>query len=597
MSFHPNDVARRARSATIISLVLMFFLLSAFFRTQVLRNQQWVLQSEENRLREVPISAPRGTIFDRHGKIIAENVVGYSVSVLAQSEDSLRGALSRLSGTIQLTPTQMEQAVRRYRRAPTRPTVILNDASFDVVSVLEEHRVDFPSLIILSTPKRFYPDGPAVVPFVGYVNEINEQELAQPQYASYKAGQQVGKQGLEKQYETLLHGKEGSRYVEVDARGRIVREQGAAPEKTAQQADSLVTNIDLDLQRYVASLFADSVVGGAVAMDPNTGEVLALYSGPSYDPNKFIGGVSVAYYDSLRTSTKRPLYNKALQGLYPPGSTWKIATAIMGLEDGIITTQSRMPQACNGYYYFGNRAWHCWEKAGHGSLTLKEAIAKSCDVYFYQLGLKLGVSRLVGGGARFGFARKTGIDLPEETKPRFPDRMEYFNERYGARGWTDAVSLNMAIGQGENAQTILNMARFYSALVNSGSVVKPEIVRGKPEQQKLWSLTDQQIADIREAMVGVTSAGGTAASAALSGGIELAGKTGTAQTASMDRGGKTCDHAWFVGFAPADKPKILVSVMIECGGHGYNAARLASAIVGKFLGVTPMYLGITEGDD
>jgi penicillin-binding protein 2 len=595
MSFHPNEVARRARAAAIMSTGLVLFLVGAFFRTQILRNQQWVLQSEENRLREVPIAAPRGTIFDRNNKIIAENVVGYTVSVLAQSEDSLRGTLSRLSGTIQVSPQQVELAVRRYRRAPTRPTVILGDASFDVVSVLEEHRVDFPSLIILSTPKRFYPDGPAVMPFVGYTGEISEEQLALPEYASYKAGQQVGKQGLEKEYEAVLHGKEGSRYVEVDARGRIVREQGAQ-EKKPEQAKELHTNIDLDLQLFVAQLFADSLVGGAVAMDPNDGAVLALYSNPSYDPNKFIGGVSFAYFDSLRTNPKRPLYNKAVQGLYPPGSTWKLATAVLGLQDEVVTTESRMPQACIGYYYFGNRSWACWEKHGHGSLKLTEAISRSCDVYFYQLGLKLGLSRLVAGGVQLGFNKKAGIDLPEELRPKFPDGLQYFNRMYGARGWTGgAVVMNLAIGQGENSQSVLNMAKFYSALAMDGTAAKPEIVRRTPERTRIMNLSAETMEELRKAMVGVTSAGGTAASAALGGGVTLAGKTGTAQKFAATASQK-CDHAWFVGFAPSEKPQIVVAIMLECGGHGYRAARIASAIIGKYLGITPISLIQTEGD-
>jgi penicillin-binding protein 2 len=594
MSFHPNDVSRRARAATIISTGAVLFLVGAFFRTQILHKRQWVLQSEENRLREVPIAAPRGTIYDRKGKIIAENVVGYTVSVLAQSEDSLRATLHRLTGTIPLTPQQSEMAVRRYKKAPTRPTVILNDASFDVVSVLEEHRVDFPSLIIMSSPKRFYPDGPAVASFVGYVNEITEAELLLPQYAQYKAGQQVGKQGLEKQYEAVLHGREGSRYVEVDARGRIVREQGAQ-ERRAEQAGSLQTNIDLDLQLYMYQLFADSLVGGAVAMDPNNGEVLALYSNPSYDPNKFIGGVSVAYYDSLRNNPKKPLYNKALQGLYPPGSTWKLATAVIGLQDNVITTESHMPQACNGYYYFGNRAWRCWEKAGHGSLDLVGAISQSCDVYFYQLGLKLGLSRLVAGGVQLGMSSKTGIDVPEEFRPRYPDRLEYFNQKYGPRNWTGgAMAMNMSIGQGDNAQTVVNMARFYSALATDGSASKPEIVKRRPERAPIMNLPAAQMDTLRMAMMGVVRAGGTAASAALAGGVALAGKTGTAQTQALSRG-QTCDHAWFVGFAPAEKPRVVVAVMLECGGHGYLAARVASAIIGKYLGITPISMIQTEG--
>jgi penicillin-binding protein 2 len=594
MNFHPNDVARRSRVAGYIATAAILFLGTAFFRTQILGHKQWVLMAEENRLREVPIAAPRGIIYDRNNKIIAENVVGYTVSVLAQSEDSLRGTLRRLSGTIPLTTTQVNNAVRRYRRAPTRPTVILNDASFDVVSVLEEHRVEFPSLIILSSPKRFYPQGPAVAPFVGYVNEISEQELAQPQFATYKAGQQVGKQGLEKQYEAVLHGREGSRYVEVDALGRIVREEGAQERKPTQAA-SLHTNIDLDLQVFTAGLFADSLVGGAVAMDPETGGVLALYSGPSYDPNRFIGGIPISYWDSLRTDKDRPLYNKALQGIYPPGSTWKLATAVMGLQDKAITTTSRMPQSCNGYYYFGNRAWRCWEKGGHGSLDLTGAIAKSCDVYFYQLGLKLGLSRLVAGGVTFGFASKSGIDLPEEFRSRYPESLQYFEERYKATGYVPgATALNISIGQGENAQTVLNMAKFYTALATDGHAAKPEIVKRRPERTKIFDLPPHEMETLRNAMIGVTSAGGTAASAALTG-VALAGKTGTAQIAALEKG--LCDHAWFVGFAPADKPKIVVAVMLECGLHGYAAARIATQIVGKYLGVQPLFLMQTQGDD
>jgi penicillin-binding protein 2 len=595
MSFHPNDVARRARAATYLSLGLLVLLLGAFFRTQILNKQQWVLQSEENRLREVPIAAPRGIIYDRKGKVIAENVVGYTVSVLAQSEDSLRATLRRLSGTIQITPQQVEAAVRRYRRGPTRPATILNDASFDVVSVLEEHRLDFPNLIILSAPKRFYPEGKAVASFVGYVNEITETELALPQFVTYKPGQQVGKQGLEKQYESILHGTEGSRYVEVDARGRIVREEGAA-EKQAKIANSLQTNIDLDLQVFVSQLFADTMVGGAVAMDPETGGILALHSAPTYDPNRFIGGIPSSLYDSLLKNPGKPLYNKAVQGLYPPGSTWKLATAALALQDNLITTDTHMPESCNGYYYFGNRAWACWQKRGHGSLSLKEAISQSCDVFFYQLGLKLGLSRLIAGGVRLGFEKKTGIDIPEEFRPKYPDRIQYFNDKYTPRGWTaGAVVLNLSIGQGENAQSVVNMARFYSALATDGFAAKPEIVTRQPERTRVMNLTAEQMTDLRNAMVGVTSAGGTAASAALGGGVMLAGKTGTAQKFALTAS-QQCDHAWFVGFAPADKPKIVVSVMIECGAHGYLAARMASAIIGKYLGITPVSLMQTEGN-
>jgi penicillin-binding protein 2 len=253
-----------------------------------------------------------------------------------------------------------------------------------------------------------------------------------------------------------------------------------------------------------------------------------------------------------------------------------------------------MPQACDGYYYFGNRAWQCWEKSGHGSLDLTGAIARSCDVYFYQLGMKIGLSRLVAGGVHLGFASKTGIDVPEEFRSRYPDRLQYFDEKYTPRGWTPgATVLNMSIGQGENAQTVVNMARFYTALATDGYAAKPEIVRRQPERSKIINLSPELMAVLRNAMIGVTSAGGTAASAALTG-VELAGKTGTAQTAALGR--SACDHAWFVGFAPADKPKVVIAVLLECGEHGYSAARIASQIVGKYLGVQPLFLGPTQGD-
>ena len=580
MSFHPNDVARRGRQASVLLLLVIGFLLSAFFRTQILRNQQWVLQSEENRLREVPLPAARGIIYDRAGKIIAENAVGYSVSLLPKSEDSLRATLLRLKATIELTPGQIDAAIRRYRRDRARPAVIIPDASFDVVSVLEEHRIDFPSLIIQSAPKRYYPDSGAVAAFVGYTGEINETDLASPQYQGYKPGQQIGKQGLERQYESELRGREGSRFVEVDARNSVLREV------TDRQLDPvgappLYTNIDLDLQRFIAKIFADSLQGGVVAMVPKTGEVLALYSAPSFDPNRFIGGVSTEYYDSLRNDPRKPLYNKALQGTYPPGSTWKLATAVIALQDNAVTFNEHMQQPCTGGYYWGNRYWRCWDHNGHGSLNLSGAIAKSCDVYFYQLGVRLQVSRLVAGGANLGFTSKSGIDLPEERRPSFPQDIQYYNQKYPG-GWTQAISLNLAIGQGENSQTVVNMAHFYSALAEDGFAPKPHVARIKEERSKILNLSIDQMAQLRTALANVAQAGGTAAvaGAALKG--LLAGKTGTAQSGTR-KNGVELNHAWFVGFAPADDPKIVVAVMLEFGGHGTRAANIASAIIAHYL--------------
>jgi penicillin-binding protein 2 len=596
VSFHPNDVARRGRAATIIVCGALVLLLSAFFRTQVLRNQQLLLQSEENRLREVPLPAPRGVIYDRNNQPIAESVVGYSVSLIPQSEDSLRATLTRLRETISLSQQQFDDAVRRYRRDRSRPAVILADASFDLISVLEEHRMDFPNLSIQAAPKRVYPAGKAVSAFAGYIGEISERELASRVDAGYKAGQQIGKQGLELQYEQQLRGREGVQFVEVDARGRPVRRGSAIEDIAPVPAQPLYTNIDLDLQTYIHTLFGDTLSGGAVAMVPQTGEVLAVYSSPAIDFNRFIGGVPKSYYDSLLTNERHPLVNKALQGIYPPGSTWKLATASLALEHKLVDFKDHMPQPCTGYYYFGNRAWRCWEKSGHGSLDLTGAIEKSCDVYFYQLGQRLGLARMVAGGVSLGFNKKTSIDLPEETRPRYPDRFpEYFNERWGPRGWTEgATVLNLSIGQGENSQTILNMARFYSALATDGSEATPHVARVKPQRTKVLNLTETQLDQLRGALTGVVASGGTAAGAAVSG-LVIAGKTGSAQSGRFVNG-LELNHAWFVGFAPAKDPKIVVAVMLEyVPFHGSVTARIATQIIAHFLRSQPVNAIETTG--
>ncbi|HXT18775.1 MAG TPA: penicillin-binding protein 2 [Gemmatimonadaceae bacterium] len=586
MSFHPNDVVRRGRAASLIVCGVLIFMLSAFFRAQVLKNEDFKLKSEENRLREIPTPAPRGRILDRNNKPIAENVVGYSVALLALNEDTLRATLTRLRNTVQLTDKQFQDAIKRFRKDRTRPTVIIQDASFDVISTLEEHHMDFPSLIMQSSPKRIYPDGEAVGAFAGFISEINEGELADLAKFGYKPGQLVGKQGLEKQYEKELRGREGIQFVEVDARNRVVPNGQAREDVTPAEGPTLYTNIDLDLQEYIHSLFADTLPAGVVAMVPQTGEVLALYSAPAIDPNRFVGGVSSSYYDSLRADPRLPMYNKVLQATQPPGSTFKLATSVMALEDSLITFSSHMPEACNGVFYFGNRTWHCWQKQGHGSLDLSGAIAQSCDVYYYQLGLKLTLSRIVAGGVGLGFDKRTGIDLPGEVRPEFPNSLPgYFNKKY-PRGWTPGEKeLNLAIGQGENAQSVLNMARFYSALATDGYAPVPQIRRGAPKRSKIINLPPDQLAMLRKAMMGVVSAGGTAAGAAIAG-VKVAGKTGTAQTLRKDKNNKPLYWAWFAGMAPAEDPKIVVIVMApDVTFEGSTSARFATKIIAHYLHV------------
>lgn len=579
MSFHPNDIARRAQGTGILILVVFLVLSIAFFRKQILQNAEYASESERNRLREVPLPAPRGIIYDRRGEVIAENVPGYSVAVLSSSRDSLSETLRRLSETVQLTPQQIEKTMRAFQRDPARPALVFSDAPFDVVSVLEEHRIDFPGLMIQAAPKRYYPDSTAVASFAGYVGEIAESQLTQPQYQGYKAGQQVGLAGLESEYEKQLRGLEGRRFVEVDALGRVVREAGPHRELLPEAGPALRTNIDLELQRHIVRVFGDSLQGGVVVLEPKSGAVLALHSAPTFDPNRFVGGIPVGYWTQLNTDPRRPMYNKVLQGRYPPASTWKLATAIIALQNNVARLDDRMPEPCTGAYYYG-RSWACWDRNGHGDVDMRRAIELSCNVYFYQLGLKINLQRLVAGGVAMGFRDRSGIDLPVENQPRFPHASpveKYYDDMYGPRNWTQAVVLNLAIGQGENSQTVVNMARFYTALANDGTAAAPSIAQRETERTRLFELPAAQLAGLREALAGVVSARGTAAASQVEG-VITAGKTGTAQSAI----GRP-NHAWFVGFAPADQPQVVVAVFLEYGERGGRAARVAKSIFEFYL--------------
>jgi penicillin-binding protein 2 len=592
VSVHPNDIARRSRVATLGLGAVILSLMGAFFNAQVVQHDRYKLQSQENRLRALPLPAPRGIIYDRYGNIIAENLPGYSVSIAPVNTDSLKSSLKHLATVISLSQDQMDAAVRRFRRDPNRPTLIMSDASMSVVSVLEEHRINFPRLIIQSVPKRFYPDGPAVASFVGYTGEITDADLNSPSYDGYKPGQLIGKGGIEKEYEKVLRGKEGVRYDEVDARGRQVRQATPRLDLNPEPAPPLYTNIDMDLQRYIAAVFGDSLVGGAIALDPRDGGVLALYSGPSFDVNKFTGGIPVDYWKSLLSDERRPLVNKVTQGRYPPGSTFKLATAVTAIEDGLVTIDEKMPVPCTGGFQYGNRYFKCWNPKGHGNISLGRAIEQSCDVYFYQLGLKIGLSRMIAGGISLHMREKTGIDLPDEKRALWPYALDYYNKTYGARGWSNAVTLNLSIGQGENSQTVVNMAKFYAALATDGMAPTPEIVKRAPTKTRIFKLDQDQMDGLRTALAGVIGQG-TAQSARIQG-IMLAGKTGTAQTGKRVNGVEL-NHAWFVGFAPADKPTIVVAVMLEYGGHGGRAAHVASSIISHYLKVEPVTAIQSEG--
>lgn len=576
-TLHPHLLDRRLRVVRTFVWVVLGVLLVAFFRTQILGHGKYQLQSESNRLRPIPLPAPRGIIFDRNGKVLADNVPGYTVSLLPGPEASLRATLARVAPIARLDSAAIQRVLQRARRAPYQPALVLADAPFAVVSALEERRIEIPGLLIQTEPKRYYPDSTIAAHLVGYLGEVTEGERATERFGAVRLGGLVGKDGLEREYDDSLRGSDGVRFVEVSALGRMVREAEAVQTLEPVPGTELHTTIDLDLQRYVAHAFPAGQRGALLALNPNTGEVLALYSAPGFDPNAFVGGVSTDYWRSVNENPATPLLDRAIQTRYPPGSTWKLAIAAMALKRGIVTFRTRMPIPCRGGLQYGNRFFRCWSAEGHGDLTLTEAIAQSCDVYFYQLGIKLGVTSLVEDGNEWGFRGRTGLDLPSEIPSEFPTGPEYYDRLYGARGWTSAVALNLAIGQGENAQTLANMVRLYQMLASDGRMRAPYVVRPATGPSLSLDLAPDQIAGLRQAMIAVVEQG-TARGSRLTT-LTIAGKTGTAQNPHGP------DHGWFIGFGPAEKPEIVVGAIVEFAQHGTAVAPLVARTIAHYLGV------------
>lgn len=576
-TLHPHLLDRRLRAVRSFVWVVLGVLLVAFFRTQILGHGKYQLQSESNRLRPITLPAPRGIIFDRNGKVLADNVPGYTVSLLPGPAANLRATLARIAPIARLDNTAIQRVLERARRAPYQPALVVADVPFAVISALEERRLEIPGLLIQTEPKRYYPDTTVAAHLVGYLGEVTEKERGSQRFSAVRLGGLVGKDGLERQYDDSLRGVDGVRFVEVSALGHLVREVEAVQTLLPVPGTELHTTIDLDLQRYIAQRFPKGQRGAVLAMNPNTGEVLALYSAPGFDPNAFVGGVSADYWRSLNNNPATPLLDRATQTRYPPGSTWKLGVAAMALKRGVVTFRSRMPIPCRGGLQYGNRFFRCWQATGHGDLTLTEAIAQSCDVYFYQLGIKLGVTSLVEDGNEWGFRGRTGIDLPSEIPSEFPTGPEYYDRLYGARRWTSAVALNLAIGQGENAQTLANMVRLYQMLASDGRVRMPFVVRAARSSSLSLDLTAEQIAGLRRAMIAVVEEG-TARSGRLEG-LQIAGKTGTAQNPHG------ADHGWFIGFAPAEKPEIVVGAIIEFSQHGTAAIPIVSRTIAHYLGL------------
>src|SRR5919109_2521969 len=425
---------RRSRGARVVVAAVTVFLTGALFRLQVVQGEQYAMVSKTNRLRELQIPAPRGTIYDRHGRVVAENVPGFRIQIMPGTRDSMMAQIRRLQPLLGVTDAEVNRAFARWSRQRHLPLVLMNDASPHAVAALEERRYLFPGVLVYQYAKRRYPAGPAIAHFIGYVNEISEQQLKLKEFEGYEQGRWIGVAGLERQYEKLLGGTPGKRYVEVDARGRIKRWLPESMGVPPIPGKDLHLYLDLVLQEYIAVIFLREYDGAIVALDPQTGGILAYYSRPTYDPNAWIGGISTAEFQKLNEDGKAyknkrfPLLDRVVASGQPAASTWKLAVAGMALDLGVITPEEYMPVACSGGIGLVGDYRRC--HGVHGRQNLIEGIKNSCNVYFYQVGARIGLRRFLEHGTRLGFGNKTGIDVPHEIKPTFPADLDFWVRRF-----------------------------------------------------------------------------------------------------------------------------------------------------------------------
>lgn len=579
---HAHERRRRARGAQLALAVILGVLAAAFFRIQVLGSDAWELRATSNRIRQLPLLAPRGIIYDRYGEILVDNVPGYSITLLPGPLDEARETLERMSQYVDMSEQRIERALATLSLYG-REVVVDADADFEVVSVLEERRTEFPGLYVEMRPRRRYRLGDAAGHVLGYVGEISPEELESEAFSAdrYRQGVIVGKEGLERQYEQRLQGRQGLRYLEFDARQRIVGDFAGARTDLGEPGQDLRLNLDMELQAWIHSIFPDSLSGAVVALDPSDGGVLALYSAPSYDPNDFVGGIGTELWAGLIEDEGIPLYHRAVVGTYPPASTWKLATAAIALDLGLVTPDEYMAEPCTGSYTFGRRTWRCHLAGGHGHNNLAEAIGNSCDVYFYQLGLRVTLDRLLRRATEIGFTEKCGIDLPVESRGTFPADRSFWEVTRGFMYTPgEGEVLNLAIGQGPNSQTPLKMAQFYVALAGDGTAPPPTLAQDADVGEG-WSLdlSPEHLEILRDGLRAVTSPGGTAHFDTSLEYWEVLGKTGTGEDA-LSQAGLADEDAWFAGMAGpfGGPPEIVLVAMVEQGGSG---GRTAGRIVAK----------------
>jgi penicillin-binding protein 2 len=594
------------RFTLLVAAMLVVFLIFGvrFFQLQILQGEELKGVAQGNAVRLVRLEAPRGDILDREGRVLATTRPAFGVEVMPSDLRRPEVTFAALGLLIDGDAEALRQRVGEPRgRLRFQPVRLAGDLSFDQLARVESHLYALPGVMTGVQPRRHYVAGDLAAHLLGTIGEIRKDQLTASDYADYRAGEVIGQSGVEALLEPQLRGKAGGRNVVVNVAGRVVDVLDEVP---ALSGGSVRLTLDIDLQQAAEEAFLPDVVGepgklgAAVVLDARSGDVLALVSKPSFDPNSFSGGVDSATWRQLTGDEWRPLQNRAISGQYPPGSAYKpiVAAAILG--EKVALPQERV--FCPGSFTLGRRSYRCWKKEGHGSVDMRDALKKSCDVYFYTMGLRLGIDRIAKYAEAFGLGRRTGIPLAQE-KPGLVPTSSWKLRRFGEK-WMTGETVSASIGQGYNLATPLQLAVAFAALSNGGKVLTPRLILARSRDGQMIEepaaepaatvdLSAESLARIVDALAAVVEEPGGTGSRARVPGVRIGGKTGTAQVVRLDLTKdlkpheipiRYRDHAWFVSFAPVESPEIVVSVLQEHGGGGgSNAAPIAQKILARYF--------------
>ena len=583
--------AIRLTAAQYAILGILLVLAYGLWRLQVMQSDLYANLAEKNRIRNVPILAPRGKILDREGRTIVDNYPSFSALLLRDSSRDLNADADLIAQGLHMDANEVRARVLHFAAMPQyQPIFLKEDITPDELSFIEAHRNELPELDTIMAHRRLYPRNGFMAHLIGYVGEVTEDMLNQPQFELYSPGDVVGVSGVERQYNTVLMGQNGSRRALVNSHGREV---GHLDETPAVPGKQLKLTLDVDLQ-IAAEEALEGKNGAIVAMDPHNGEILAMVSGPTFDPNDFAVRVSRDQWNKLVNDPDKPLLNKAIQAQLAPGSTFKIIMSVAGWQEGIAQS---LHVNCTGSAEFYGRRFGCWVKTGHGEVELEKAIYASCDVFFYTLAEKLGIDRIAKYATELGLGQKTGIDLPNEVAGVMPS--EEWKIKNFKQKWFAGETISVGIGQGAVAITPVQLLRAISAISMGGKMVVPHVVNpdGLPQgyvqtshydEVKNVSIDPNGWTYITDAMTRVLMPGGSAPSAGVPG-IDIAGKTGSAQIVSLATRAKfknaedLAQNGWFVGFTPRRNPDIVVCVLFQGGEHGKLAARLATQVIKAYV--------------